>query len=88
MFIQAISLTAANSGLGCTPCATIMETTEERRTTIRIEWADMAPISPGETPAEWVYNLLSRMVENFDDHLVMSIEVEPSTPKGEGPDAA
>lgn len=88
MFIQSISLSAAQGGLGCVPTATICEATEERRTTISIQWADMAPISPGETPAEWVYNLLSRMVENFDDHLVTSIEVEPNTPKGEGPDAA
>lgn len=88
MFIQAISLSAASGAFGCVPTATIMETTEERRVTVHIEWADMAPISPGESPAEWAYNLLSRIVENFDDHLVTSIDIESDPLKQEAPDAA
>lgn len=88
MHITAVSLGAAQGRAQCTPCATIIETTDDRQTTVNVQWDDLGPIGEGETVTEWFYNLLARMVENYDDHTITAIVVESKTPAGEAADAS
>lgn len=46
-------------------------------TMMRIEWPVLPPESQPENPGEWLFNVLSDLVANFDAHQVTSAERRP-----------
>lgn len=46
-------------------------------TMMRIEWPDMPPQSDPENAGEWLFNVLSDLVANFDAHQVQGAERRP-----------
>jgi hypothetical protein len=45
---------------------------------VSLGWDLPHPINPGDNPGEWLYAMLSRVVQDYDEHVVNSATVEPS----------
>mgnify|MGYP001313672746 CR=1 FL=1 len=50
---------------------------QHSETMMNIEWPDMPPQTDPENPGEWLFNVLSDLVANFDAHQVQGAERRP-----------
>ena len=58
--------------------ATLLVSENGRQTTVNLGWDLPTPINPGDNPGEWLYAMLSRVVQDYDEHVVNAATVEPS----------
>lgn len=57
--------------------ATVAETTDARRMTMRLEWHDLPVLDiVRDNPAETLYAVLCSLITDFDDHMVTRVEFE------------
>lgn len=78
MTLHSFVLSLATGG-GPTVCigATVAETTEARRMTMRMEWHDLPVLDiVRDNPAETMYAVLCSLITDFDDHMVTQVEFE------------
>ena len=67
--------------------ATLLVSEEGRQTTVNLGWDFPHPINPGDNPGEWLYAMLSRLVQDYDEHAVLAARFEPSSLTQETPNA-
>lgn len=75
--IYAASLTASQ-GSGVPSVRMHLITTQDGdQAAVTLEWELPTPINPSDNPGEWAYALLSRLVQDFDDHVVTAVKFIP-----------
>lgn len=73
----AVSLSASQGQYDTTAVAHLMYATDREETMMRIEWPVLPPETQPENPGEWLFNVLSDLVANFDAHQVTQAERGP-----------
>lgn len=75
--IYAASL-VASQGVGVPTVRLHLITSQDGdQASVTLEWNLPTPINPADNPGEWAYALLSRIVQDFDDHEVTKVEFIP-----------
>lgn len=74
--IKAVSLTASQHKHFLHVSASVGDHDDDRRYSFRMEWVIDSPPSVYQTTTDWLCAVLSRVVENFDDHDVTDVKVE------------
>lgn len=74
--IFAMSVTASQGGGDLSASAHLSVREGARRTSVTLRWPEAQPGLNGPEAPTWLYNVLSHLVENFDDHEVVHIEVD------------
>lgn len=62
--------------------ATMVDIRNNTRIVLQMEWEGLLPASTDGLPADFLYSALSQLLTNFDDHLVVGMEVSPYSPSG------
>lgn len=78
MTLHSFVLSLATGG-GPTVCigATVAEATDDRRTTMRLEWHDLPVLDiVRDNPAETMYAVLCSLITDFDDHMITHVDIE------------
>ena len=57
--------------------------TDDRKSMIHLEWTLPTRINADGNAGEWLYAVLSRLVQDYDEHTITSVEYERNKPKGE-----
>jgi hypothetical protein len=57
--------------------AHLLHVSGDRETMMRIEWPVLPPETQPENAGEWLFNVLSDLVANFDAHQVVNAETGP-----------
>ena len=81
--IMAASLSLAQSDLGLSVSGHLLHSDDDRRTHVTLEWKLPHPINAGGNPGEWLYAVLSRVVQDYDLHEVLAAEVDSTMAKGD-----
>lgn len=79
MTVYAACLSFAQGGGAPTVTGTMLVSEEGRRTTISAQWKLPHAIEAEGNPAEWLYSVLSRVVADFDDHVVTGADIDGSS---------
>lgn len=58
--------------------ATLLLSEDGRQTTVNLGWRLPTPVNDSVSPGEWLYAVLSRVVQDYDDHTVFSAVLKPS----------
>lgn len=74
--IYAVAVSVSQSIDGPTARANLLHSNDGRKTTLNLEWKLPHPINADGQPGEWLYAVLSRIVQDFDDHEVVSAEYD------------
>ena len=61
--------------------------TDDRKSMIHLEWTLPTRINADGNAGEWLYAVLSRVVQDYDEHVVTSAEFENVKPEGENVNA-
>lgn len=57
--------------------ATLLSSLDGDESMVTMEWTFPTPINPDGNAGEWLYAALSRLVQDFDDHMVTKVEFKP-----------
>lgn len=74
--IYAVCLSVSQSVDGPRASAFLNCRTGDRSSSLHIEWDKMPKLNPGGDPGAWLYAVLGRLVEDFDDHVVTEAKVD------------
>jgi hypothetical protein len=58
--------------------AHVLHTEDGRRTSFTMEWKLPHGINAGGNPGEWLYAILSRLVQDYDMHVVTDASIDGS----------
>jgi hypothetical protein len=78
--IYAASLSFCQGRGETTASGTLLLSYEGRQVQLTVEWPGLGHINPGLDVSEWLYSALSRVVMNYDDHVVTEAATHPSAP--------
>jgi len=81
----AVCLSVSQGKYDTTAIAHLLYADEHRETMMRIEWPVLPPESNPENAGEWLFNVLSDLVANFDAHQVTQAETGPRGARKEAP---
>lgn len=73
----AVSLSISQGSFDTRASAHLLYATGAEETMMHIEWPTLPPESQPDNPGEWLFNILSDLITNFDAHQVMSAERGP-----------
>lgn len=82
--IYAVCLSVSQSIDAPRATAHLTVTVDGRHTNLRVEWGLPHPINADGNASEWLYAVLSRLVQDFDDHIVTRAEVDGEGTTEEG----
>lgn len=68
--VYAAALSFSQGRADISASSSLSETTAETQVALHVDWSDLPAVKPGHSPTEWLYCVLARLVENFDDHVV------------------
>ena len=70
MTVYAVSLSASQGSEPGKATAYLSVVSEGRHTDLRVEWQLPTAINADGNPGEWLYAVLSRLVQDFDEHTI------------------
>lgn len=73
--IYAVSLSASQSAGPPSVTAALVYSEGPARSTVRLEWELPTRINPAGNAGEWLYAVLSRLVQDYDDHTIQRVSV-------------
>lgn len=73
----AVCLSVSQGVYDARATAHLLAADDHRETMMRIEWPVMPPETDPENAGEWLFNVLSDLVANFDAHQVTNAETAP-----------
>ena len=73
----AACLSLSQGSNGTTARAFLLLSSEGRTHELALEWPPLGEINANLDVSEWLYSALSRLVTNYDDHLVVKAKLEP-----------
>jgi hypothetical protein len=78
--IFAVSLSASQSAGPPEVTATLVYAEDQARSRVSLRWQLPTRINPGSNAGEWLYAVLSRLVQDYDDHTVelVTVTTEPA----------
>ena len=76
MSIYAVSISASQGKYGPHVMGHLIFSEEGRKTAVDISWELPHAIQAGGSPIEWLYSVLSRVVQDFDDHTINRVEFD------------
>lgn len=79
----AVCLSVSQGRYETTAVAHLLYADARDETMMRIEWPVLPPESNPENPGEWLFNVLSDLVANFDAHQVTAADRGPRGARGE-----
>lgn len=74
--IYAVAVSASQSIDGPSARAELLHSNGGRKTVLTLEWKLPHAINADGQPGEWLYAVLSRIVQDFDDHQVVRAEYD------------
>ena len=74
--ILSVALTATQGRGTPTVTATLGYHEEQVRSHVNLRWELPTRINSDGNPGEWLYAVLSRLVQDFDDHVVDTVSYE------------
>lgn len=80
--IYSVSLVASQSVDGPYVRAQLGLSQDHRTTKIALEWQLPTRINADGNAGEWLYAVLSRLVQDYDEHMVTSAEYAKVAPEG------
>ena len=75
----AVSISISQGRYDTTASCALLHASSDRETMMNIKWPVLPPQSDPENAGEWLFNILSDLVANFDAHEVHSAETRPRT---------
>jgi hypothetical protein len=81
----AVCLSVSQGAYDARAGAHLLYASKGEETMMHIEWPTMPAQPDPENPGEWLFNVLSDLVANFDAHAVTSAERKPRTVVPGGP---
>lgn len=75
--IYAASMTASQGAGAPTVRMHLVTSQDGDEAVVTLEWELPTPINAGDNAGEWAYALLSRLVQDFDDHVVTAVKFIP-----------
>lgn len=85
--IYSVALTVTQGEGTPTATATLGYHEETQRSHISLSWDLPCSINAGGNPGEWLYAVLSRLVQDFDDHTIERVAFETDEPVQEDANA-
>jgi len=85
--IYSVSLVASQSIDGPYVRAVLGLSEDGKNTRINLEWQLPTRINAAGNAGEWLYAVLSRVVQDYDEHVVTSAEYEKVAPEGKNANA-
>ena len=73
----AVSISISQGAYDTRASCCLLHASGDRETLMNIEWPVLPPQSDPENAGEWLFNILSDLVANFDAHMVQSAETKP-----------
>lgn len=70
MTVYAVSLSASQGASAPRVSAHLIMSHDGAKTSIDLEWELPHAIQAGGSPTEWLYSVLSRIVQDYDDHTI------------------
>lgn len=77
--IYAVSLSFSQSEVSGHTSAHIYVTQEDTSVSMALQWDDQPEYNSQLDPGTWLYRQLSHIVENFDEHTIMSVKLDGVT---------
>lgn len=68
--IYAVCLSISQGAGDVTVRAHLLHSDDDRTTEASVSWPSVPPINAEGNSSEWLYSVLSRMLMNYDDHIV------------------
>lgn len=81
--IYSVAISASQS---CDPpsvTASLGLADDDRKAMLHLRWELPTRINADGNAGEWLYAVLSRLVQDYDEHTITSVEYERTQPKGE-----
>ena len=75
----AVSISISQGKYDTTASCALLHAGPDRETMMTIKWPVLPPQTDPENASEWLFNILSDLVANFDAHEVESAETRPRT---------
>lgn len=85
--ILSVALTVTQGSTTPTATATLGYTEEHARSHVHLRWDLPTRINAGPQVGEWLYAVLSRLVQDFDDHVIERVSYETDGVIEESPNA-
>lgn len=82
--IYAASLTLSQGSGVPHASATVLYSEGGRQTTVTLEWPLPTPVNADGNAGEWLYAMLSRVVQDFDEHDITGAASKPCAFTQEG----
>ena len=76
--IYAVSLSASQGVGGPVMRAELLHSDDGRTTSASLEWPEIPAINAAGNSSEWLYSLLSRLLMEYDTHVVMQARTRPA----------
>lgn len=76
MTIYAVSLSASQGAHGPRVSAHLIMSHEGAKTSVDLTWDLPHAIEAGGSPTEWLYSVLGRVVQDYDDHTISRVEFD------------
>jgi len=73
----AVSISISQGKYDTTASCCLLHAAGDRETMMEIKWPVLPPQTDPENAGEWLFNILSDLVANFDAHEVQSAETRP-----------
>lgn len=67
--------------------ANLIVSEDGQQTSVALRWDLPTPINADGNPGEWLYAVLSRLTQDYDDHTIESVAFEPYPGPQEGTNA-
>lgn len=74
--IYAVSLSIGQSGAKSDARAFLSVRNDDRAVMIRMEWQDLPKVQVQGSPGDWLYGVLGRLLMAYDEHEVMTVEID------------
>ena len=85
--IYAVALTITQGASGPTPSAHLSYSEDDRKYMLHLQWPEMPKRQAAGDAGQWLYSVLLRLVEDFDEHTILSAEVNGVSEMREDADA-
>lgn len=76
--IYAVSISASQGVGGVVMRAELLHSDEGRTTSASLEWPEIPAINAAGNSAEWLYSVLSRVLMEYDAHVVTTARTKPA----------
>lgn len=76
--VYAVCLSTSQGHAGVSVRAHLLHTDDDGTLEVTVEWPELPAINAKGVPTEWLYSVLSRLLQDYDVNTVTSAKTSPS----------